>query len=123
MATSGKTIKKNIENHIIKWVLGLISIVFVASLTFYINTNVALAQNVINIEEVSGKIDEIGEIPAINTAKINRMEDQLGSIKNDAAEMKDDFKELRDDFKEFQKEYKDDHDQMMLILIDIKSNQ
>jgi hypothetical protein len=115
MATQRKPLLKIVEEHFIKWVIGLFTSGIVAFVIFYFNTEATLAQHSQEIHRVSEKIDTIGELPAVNTVKIQNMERQLNSIKTDG-------KELKTDFKDFQKKYDADRDRILMILLEIKEN-
>jgi len=116
MPDKRRPLLKIVEEHFIKWVVGLFLAGICSFTIFYFSTTYTLAQNTQNIENVSNKLDTIKEIPVLNSSKIINIERLI-------RHMEEDSNELQADFKEFQKQYNDDRKQIIEILIDIKRNQ
>jgi len=104
---------ETLEEHLIKWLLGIFTTSIGVAVIFYFDATYTMAQNTRNIEEVKTIVKTIDKTPTLNTLKIHQ-------VKKEMIEVKEDVKEIGNDFKEFQKKYDKDKDRIIELLMDIK---
>jgi len=104
---------ETLEEHLIKWLLGIFTTSIGVAIIFYFDATYTMAQNTRNIEEVKTIVKTIDKTPTLNTLKIHQ-------VKKEMIEVKEDVKEIGNDFKEFQKKYDKDKDRIIELLMDIK---
>jgi septal ring factor EnvC (AmiA/AmiB activator) len=105
---------ETLEQHLIKWLLGIFTTSIGVAVIFYFNATHTMAQNSKDIKEVKAIVKTIDKTPTLNTLKIHQ-------IKKEIQDTKEDVKEISTDFKEFQKQYSKDKDRIIELLMDIKS--
>ena len=105
---------ETLEQHLIKWLLGVFTTSICVAVVFYFDASHTMAQNTSEIKEVKAIVKTIDKTPTLNTLKIHQ-------IKKEIQETKDDVKEIGTDLKEFQKQYSKDKDRIIELLMDIKS--
>lgn len=104
---------ETLEEHLIKWLLGIFTTSIGVAVIFYFDATHTMAQNTKNIEEIKTTVKAIDKTPTLNTLKIHQ-------IKKEIQDTKEDVKEIGNDFKEFQKKYDKDKDRIIELLMDIK---
>ena len=104
---------ETLEEHLIKWLLGIFTTSIGVAVIFYFDATYTMAQNTKNIEEIKTTVKAIDKTPTLNTLKIHQ-------VKKEMQEVKEDVKEIGNDFKEFQKKYDKDKDRIIELLMDIK---
>lgn len=105
---------KTIEEHIVKWLLGLFTTSITVLVIFYFTTKSTLAQHTKDIKEVRLDINKIDNTPELNTLKINNVNKEVGETKSEV-------KEVKKDLKEFREQYSKDKEQIIRILYEIKN--
>lgn len=83
-----------LENHIVKWLIGSFLAIICTGIIFYFDTKNTFAQNTIKIDTISRKVSKIDNQPEINTLKINQLKSQVKDIKEAVKEIKSDQKEI-----------------------------
>jgi uncharacterized membrane protein len=95
-----------LEEHIVKWLIGVFLTSIGVAVTFYFNASHTMAQNTVKIEEVKQEVKKISNTPELNTLKINQLSvellDQKGILKD------------------FQGQYNRDKEIIIQLLLDIK---
>jgi len=105
---------ETLEQHLIKWLLGIFTTSIGIAVVFYFDASHTMAQNTSDIREVKAIVKTIDKTPTLNTLKIHQ-------VKKEMSEVKDEVKEVGNDLKEFQKQYIKDKDRIIELLMDIKS--
>ena len=105
---------ETLEEHLIKWLLGIFTTSIGVAIIFYFDASHTMAQNTSEIKEVKAIVKTIDKTPSLNTLKIHQ-------VKQEMIEVKADIKDIGTDLKEFQKQYSKDKDRIIELLMDIKS--
>jgi len=109
--TEKKTVWENVEQHIIKWMVGIALASILTAVTFYFNTNYVMAQNSDTNREQTKDIKVIKEqIQIIKTVPVVNQQ-QIQSIKKDVARIEKATDKMNDKI-----------DKMMELLVVIKNN-
>lgn len=103
----------DLEQHIVKWLLGLFTTSIVVAVIFYFEAKYTMAQNVQNIAKLSKEIEKIDNAPSINTLKINQANIKI-------SEQSEAIRVLQQDLKDFKKQYDEDKDRIIELLFEIK---
>lgn len=104
---------EELEQHLVKWLLGLFTTSIVVAVLFYFEAKYTMAQNVQKIDKLSKEIEKIDNAPSLNTLKINQANKQIG-------EQKKAIEVIQQDLKDFKKQYDADKDRIIELLFEIK---
>jgi len=97
-----------LEEHIVKWLIGVFLTSIGVAVTFYFNASHTMAQNTVRIEEVKQEVKKINNTPELNTLKINQLSTELLDQKGI--------------LKDFQAQYNRDKEIIIQLLLDIKKD-
>lgn len=100
---------KTLEEHLIKWLVGVFLTSIGVAVAFYFNASYTMAQNTQKIDSVIVKVDKISNAPELNTLKINQLSKELS--------------EQKDIIKDFKTQYDRDKEVIIQLLLDIKRKQ
>lgn len=102
-----------LEQHLVKWLLGLFTTSIVVAVVFYFEAKYTMAQNVQKIDKLSKEIEKIDNAPSLNTLKINQANAKI-------SEQSEAIKGVQQDLKDFKKQYDTDKDRIINLLFEIK---
>lgn len=105
---------QTLENHLIKWLIGLATTSIVVAVGFYFNTNIVLAQNTKKIDSLEVEVKKVTTVPVLNQTKIKNIEKELKEFK---ATQKENHQENKESLKEMRKQQL----KMMELLYQIKN--
>ena len=104
---------QRLENHLVKWLVGLAGTSICVAVGFYFNTNYVMAQNTKDIKELKTEVQKVTNVPVLNQSKIKNIEKELREFK---VTQKENHKENKEALKEMRKEQQ----KMMELLYQIK---
>ncbi len=105
---------QTLENHLVKWLLGLATTSIVVAVGFYFNTSYVLAQNTSDILELKTEVKKVTTVPVLNQNKIKNIEKEL-------KEFKEAYKENHKESKESIKEMRKEQQKMLEVLYQIRN--